>query len=249
MIETPQSFVTRQECDKVAFQNGYRRTHAELDGWAHFSSTTARGSIWLAHYGDGEWLLALDHSGVITELDIPDMGLDGPGVRRYQFSSLRELYAIMPRVYELARSLPDAPLDEFIQKTKRLPSTTDAERLVIQRVGQDIFRDRLMSYWQGKCPLTGISDPELLRASHIKPWKSCENDAERLDVHNGLLLSALWDAAFDRGLITLNEDGNVIYSKQLSDDAKNVLRYSQPITLTSNHQKMLKWHRTEIFKQ
>jgi len=48
-----------------------------------------------------------------------------------------------------------------------------------------------MDYWQGRCPLTGISDPALLRASHIVPWAECETDAQRLDVHNGLLLAAL----------------------------------------------------------
>jgi hypothetical protein len=50
-----------------------------------------------------------------------------------------------------------------------LPKGTEAERLIIQRVGQDIFRDRLMTYWQGRCRLAGITDPELLRASHIIP--------------------------------------------------------------------------------
>ena len=74
---------------------------------------------------------------------------------------------------------------------------TEAERLVIQRIGQDVFRDALMAYWGGRCPLTGITEPGLLRASHIVPWADC-TDAQRLDVHNGLLLSALWDAAFDR---------------------------------------------------
>ena len=49
-------------------------------------------------------------------------------------------------------------------------------------------------------PLTGITDEALLRASHIVAWADCETDALRLDVHNGLLLSALWDAAFDAGL-------------------------------------------------
>ena len=90
-----------------------------------------------------------------------------------------------------ARSLSSA-------KTASLPRTTEAERLVIQRIGQDIFRDALMDYWGGRCPLTGITEPALLRASHIVPWADCD-DAQRLDVHNGLLLSALWDAAFDRG--------------------------------------------------
>ncbi len=45
--------------------------------------------------------------------------------------------------------------------------------------------------------MTGISDTALLRASHIVPWAKCSDDAQRLDVHNGLLLSALWDAAID----------------------------------------------------
>ena len=70
-----------------------------------------------------------------------------------------------------------------------------------QRIGQDIFRTALMNYWQSRCPLTGIADPALLRASHIVPWAECD-DAQRLDVHNGLLLSALWDTAFDAGLVS-----------------------------------------------
>ena len=247
MLEAPQSFVTRQECEKLAFQNGYRRAHEELDGWAQFSSTTAQGSIWLAHHVSGEWLLALDHTGVIAELDILDIDRKGPGVRRYQFGSLGELYAIMPRVYELARSLPDAPLHEFIGKTKDLPSATEAERFVIQRVGQNIFRDRLMSYWRGHCPLTGIGDPELLRASHIRPSKSCANDAERLDVHNGILLSALWDAAFDKGLVTFDDTGAPVFSPQLSEVAGNELRYSKSIPLTKVHIHYLNWHRTKVF--
>ena len=249
MIETPQSFVTRQECDKVAFQNGFRRSHGEADGWRRYSSTTAQGLIWLAHETGGTWLLALDHAGVIAELNIPTVNQDGPGISRYHFTSLGDLYAVMPRVYELARSLPEAPLHEFIHKTQGLPSSTEAERLVIQRVGQDIFRDRLMMYWQGKCPLTGISDPALLRASHIKPWKSCDDDAERLDVHNGLLLSALWDAAFDKGLVTFDDDGTPVLSSDLSAAAANALRWHAPISLSGKHLARMKWHRTERFKK
>ena len=100
--------------------------------------------------------------------------------------------------YALGVSLPDAPLREFETRAADLPRATEAERLVVLRIGQDIFRASLMDYWQGRCPLTGISDRPLLRASHTIPWSECESDAERLDVHNGLLLSALWDAAFDR---------------------------------------------------
>ena len=82
------------------------------------------------------------------------------------FETLTQLHAALDRVYKLAVSLPDVPLARFRAKTAGLPRTTEAERLVIQRIGQDIFRDALMDYWGGRCPMTGITDPALLRASH-----------------------------------------------------------------------------------
>ncbi|MFZ4533833.1 MAG: HNH endonuclease, partial [Alsobacter sp.] len=139
--------------------------------------------------------MALDHAGTVEELGQAAVDMPGPGLVRYAYPNLTALYAVMPRVYQLGATLPDGPLQEFRAAVASLPKSTEAERLVIQRVGQDIFRDRLMTYWQGRCPLTGITDPALLRASHIVAWRDCTSDAERLDVHNGLLLSALWDAA------------------------------------------------------
>ena len=106
----------------------------------------------------------------------------------YSFNGIEELHDALDWTYRLGVSLPDAPLEKFLAKTKSIPRSTEAERLVVQRVGQDIFRKALMEYWKGRCPLTGITDPALLRASHIGPWAECETDALRLDVHNGLLL-------------------------------------------------------------
>ena len=243
MINSPQSFVTNQECDKVAFQNGFRRTHGEIGGWRHYSSTTAQGAVWLALENTGGWLLAIDHAGVIAEIAIEPADVEGPGLARFRFASLAMLYAAMPRVYELAVSLPDAPLQEFIHRTKGLPKTTEAERLVVQRVGQNIFRERLMTYWQGRCPLTDVTDSALLRASHIKPWKDCESDCERLDVHNGLLLSALWDAAFDSGLVSFDDAGKPLFSPSLGPDAKALLRWRRPLPLSEKHREKLAWHR------
>jgi len=248
MIEAPQSFVIQQECDKIAFQNGFRRTHGETEGWRRYSSTTAQGSIWLAAEENGNWLLAIDHAGVLGEIGLEMTDSGGPGLARFRFASLSSLYVIMPRLYELAVSLPDAPLQEFLHRTSEMPRTTEAERLVVQRVGQAIFRDRLITYWQGSCPLTGISDHALLRASHIKPWKDCESDKDRLDVHNGLLLSALWDAAFDRGLVTFDDGGQPQFSIQLSEAAAAELRWQAPIRLTDKHRAHLEWHRSEVFE-
>jgi hypothetical protein len=75
---------------------------------------------------------------------------------------LAQLHAALDRVYKLAVSLPDAPLTRFQLKTAGLPRTTEAERLVVQRIGQDVFRGALIDYWGGRCPLTGITDPALL---------------------------------------------------------------------------------------
>jgi predicted restriction endonuclease len=164
-------------------------------------------------------------------------------MRRYAFNALSELYTALNRVYALAISLPDAPLREFERRVADLPRTTEVERLVVQRIGQDIFRDRLMDYWQGRCPLTGISDSALLRASHIIPWADCESDAERLDVHNGFLLSALWDAAFDRVLVTFDDQGRPEFSPSLSENARTQLRWNAPIALTDAHRRRLARHR------
>lgn len=244
MIEAPQSFVVREECQKATSQNGFRRVLGEEAGWAAFSSTTAKGSIYLAATGpSGPWFLALDHLGIVQELGLLAADIAGPGRTRLAFDTLGALYAVLRRVYELGVSLPDAPLQEFELRAANLPRATEAERLVVQRIGQDIFRARLLDYWQGRCPLTGISDPALLRASHIIPWADCEDDAERLDIHNGLLLSALWDAAFDRALVTFNDDGNPEFSLGLSEPARSELRWNAPISLTDEHRRRLIRHR------
>jgi hypothetical protein len=248
VIEAPQSFVVREECEKATWQHGFRRKLGEVDGWAGFGSTTAPGSLHLAAASaQGPWFVALDHPGVIAELNIPSATMPGPGLARFAFETLRHLYAVLPRIYQLAASLPDAPLREFETKIKDLPKSTEAERLVVQRIGQDIFRASLIDYWQGRCPLTGITDTALLRASHIVPWKDCTSDAERLDVHNGLLLSALWDAAFDRGLVTFNDNGRPQFSPKLTVTAQAELRWHAPIPLTDKHRARLVWHRGHFF--
>lgn len=249
MIEAPQSFVIREECEKAAWQNGFRRSLGGTPGWASFASTTVPGTIHLAAAGpQGPWYLALDHGGVIKELALPPAKLPGPGLSRHVFGSLGELYGVLSRVYQLSASLPDAPLRVFEEKVRSLPQTTEAERLVVQRIGQDIFRASLMEYWQGRCPLTEISDPALLRASHIVPWRACETDAQRLDVHNGLLLSALWDAAFDQGLLTFSDEGEPVFSPMLSAAGRRELRCSTALHLTERQRENLAWHRLHAFR-
>lgn len=248
MIQAPQGFVVRAECQKATSQNGYRRSFGEQAGWAAFSSTTAKGTVYLAANGaQGPWYLALDHPGVIAELGLPVLDLPGPGLVRFAFDALGPLYAVLERIYDLGVSLPNGPLETFVEGTKDLPKATEAERLVVQRVGQDIFRNCLLNYWSRRCPLTGIADAALLRASHIRPWKACGTDYERLDVHNGLLLSALWDAAFDAGLVTFEDNGTPRFAQALGREARALLTWQHPLPLTSTHRTYLAWHRAREF--
>lgn len=94
---------------------------------------------------------------------------------------------------------------------------TEIEVQAKRRVGQDFFRTILLAIYDSKCCLTGLEIPEVLRASHIIPWSEC-NDETRLDPSNGLCLSATYDAAFDRNLISFDEDYRLILSRRLKDE-------------------------------
>lgn len=256
MIESPPSFVVRTELHKAAFDNGFRIDSGADSGWLHYRSTTAPGDIWMsAASKDGPWFLAVGLASVASELGTNQPGASSesvpPATRDltvFAFRTLNELHDALDRTYRLAVSLPDAPLKEFLEKTKSAPRTTEAERLVVQRVGQDIFRQALMKYWNGRCPLTGITDPGLLRASHIVPWSECESDAQRLDVHNGLLLSALWDAAFDAGLVSFDDNGHALCSPRLSQSAALQLAPGpvRVLRLTEAHCTNLARHRSKF---
>src|ERR1700729_766822 len=96
-----------------------------------------------------------------------------------------------------------------------------------QHAGGDRGSD---SYWEGRCAVTGVAEPRLLRASHIKPWTKCEADAERLDVYNGLLLAAHLDAAFDAGLISFTNHGGVVFSSHFQEDDRKAIGIDDGIT-------------------
>lgn len=86
-------------------------------------------------------------------------------------------------------------------------------RAIKTRVNQNVFRQIVVANYSGKCAITGIDIPELLFASHIIPWS--KNEDERLNPENGICLSALYDKAYDKGLIGLNEKYEILISSQL----------------------------------
>ena len=88
-----------------------------------------------------------------------------------------------------------------------VPVTTTGRR------NQNFFRATLLAAYNNQCALTRIAQTELLIASHILPWSVCK--IERLNPRNGILLNALHDRAFDKGLITFEDNLEMITSKTL----------------------------------
>ncbi len=107
-------------------------------------------------------------------------------------------------------------VDLLSRETVRLVAPTgptEVEATVKTRRGQQFFRQAVLNAYDVRCCISGINVPRLLVASHIKPWGRFPVD--RLNPKNGLCLSALHDAAFDSGLITLDEKLRVVLSKRL----------------------------------
>jgi 5-methylcytosine-specific restriction protein A len=94
------------------------------------------------------------------------------------------------------------------------PNVTERTGLVTSRVGQGAYRKSILYRWDNRCAVTGYKKKEILIASHILPWRESDND-QRLDVDNGILLSPIYDALFDKHLISFENNGKIILSNDL----------------------------------
>lgn len=114
----------------------------------------------------------------------------------------------------------DPKLETLIDDVSRIEesdnSPTEKAILINARLGQGKFRKYLDMFWSESCAVTSCSIREVLRASHIKPWRECSNNKERLDPDNGLLLCAHLDALFDKGLISFNDDGTMLVANKIA---------------------------------
>lgn len=163
------------------------------------------------------------------------------------------------RASTLAQSLPNQAAVDFDTEVQRalaaLPTNdtlnTEVHRLVRQRVGQDRYRQAMLSYWGGACAVTGLTLAPALRASHAKPWAECVSDSERLDVFNGFLLSANLDALFDKFLITFSDAGKILISSKVIELDRQALGLNESMSLrwvAPEHLVYLKHHQNEFSK-
>ena len=140
---------------------------------------------------------------------------------------------------------PAAAADVDADPSTQGKRATTRERLIDARLGQGMYRTRLMRLWGKKCALTGCAVARLLVASHAKKWSLSTNE-ERLDRYNGLLLSASADKLFDAGLIAFDLKGKLLISPLVSsaDLATQGLRPGMQLRLVKEkHLPYLEAHR------
>lgn len=132
-----------------------------------------------------------------------------------------------------------------------IPDVTERRGLVTSRVGQGAYRKDIIHRWEYKCAVTGYEKLEVLIASHIVSWKNSTN-SERLDVNNGILLSPVYDALFDRHLISFENSGKIILSDLIIDSAFHkigVTGKEKIIGLSVENLRYLEKHRNLIFNR
>ena len=95
----------------------------------------------------------------------------------------------------------------------------DIEVITRARLGQSYFRKMVLANYGNRCCVTGLDVPQTLRASHIVAW--AEDKRHRMNPENGLCLSATYDAAFDKHLISFDEDYRMIVSREIKDHYTN----------------------------
>lgn len=128
---------------------------------------------------------------------------------------------------------------------------TATERNIIAkaRIGQGIYKERLVKKFNGECCICHLKNISLLIGSHIKEWANSDI-YEKGDINNGLLLCTLHDSLFDKHLITFNKDGNIIFSNKLSEEDKKILNLKNDIhiNLTSEMETYMEYHRNKLAK-
>jgi ribosomal protein L34 len=242
--------------EKAGREHGWENVVESVEARVVLASARHRGraTVTAASGGSG-WQVAFPDGRLVRELARSLPGLAN-GRGGFDAPDIDALAALLRRAAELSLALPDQAAHTFRERAAtelgRLGDKgTEVERLVRQRVGQDVFREALLDYWDGACAVTGLALPDVLRASHAKPWADCTSDEERLDVFNGFLLAAHLDALFDQGLITFDDGGGMVIATCLTSDHRTLLHLDEGLRLrwmAPEHLPFLQWHREFVFR-
>lgn len=168
-----------------------------------------------------------------------------------------EAEAVVARLADSAAVIDQAAQGVMVEsEAASLPQgPTEVERTLRTRRVQSFFRAAVLTSYDQRCAISGLAVPQLLNASHIIPW--AVNVERRADPRNGICLNALYDRAFDRGLITFDEDLRVVISDRLhAADPPSLRRHAllaihgQPLRTPNRFapdQEAMAYHREQVF--
>ncbi len=120
-----------------------------------------------------------------------------------------------------------------------------------ERVGQKKFRDGVLDLWSNSCAVTSLRHPNLLRASHIQPWRHCGNE-DRLNKFNGLALTPNLDSLFDIGFVSFKDsDGSIRLTDALDEPEWRILNVKPEMSLRAvfvQSKEYLDYHNECVFE-
>ena len=203
---------------------------------------------------DGFWGAIRSGSATLAQELARAFPVAGVPAQGFALATEAALACWLRRAAALSQALPNQAVVAFEAQLQQalaaMPAaaaqTTEVQRMVRQRVGQQAYRQAMLDYWGGACAVTGLALPQALRASHAKPWAECASDAERLDVFNGFLLSANLDVLFDSFLVSFSEAGKLLVSKNIVSIDQKKLGLSADMCLrwvSAKHCPYLAFHR------
>jgi putative restriction endonuclease len=120
-----------------------------------------------------------------------------------------------------------------------------------------VFRRLVLEAYDSRCAVTGLKfinggGRAEVEAAHIKPVEHNGPD----DIRNGIALSGTAHWMFDRGLISLSDDLEVLVSRQVNDVesvwklVNEIRRAAVPASPAHRpHPRYLSWHRERCFKR
>lgn len=130
------------------------------------------------------------------------------------------------------------------------PAHTETNRSILVRTAQGKYRKDALALWGNRCAVTGVAEPKVLIASHIKPWRESK-DEERVDARNSLILSPTYDKLFDLGFITFKpNNGKIILSSAISPGNWDKLKIDDSRELKmipQGTERFLDYHNNHIF--
>lgn len=143
---------------------------------------------------------------------------------RLGVASEEGLQLLLGRIADVETTVLGAKSKAVRRPMIRMPGTeptgpTETVTSVKTRLGQRFFRQSVLASYNCRCCITGNPIPELLVASHILPWG--QYPEHRLNPRNGLCLAQTQDAAFDKGLVTFDEDNRLVIGPYLRDFLPN----------------------------